>query len=134
MLYGDSDFPLCVERDGGVEFLGKHILRDGVGDFDFSALNQIHKLHIVVASGKGHQICDVQDTLFKILKHLHEKHKLHESHVSIRIDGDQDRAYALFNINYAERMYPVDAMREFRDIAPGDLSRLPCCIPHRSSS
>jgi hypothetical protein len=29
----------------------------------------------------------------------------------------------MFTSNYAERMYSVDVMREFRDIKPGDLSR-----------
>lgn len=70
-------------------------------------------------------VCNVQDSLFALFRHLQPEHSLHTLKVDIHVNvaANNYAGYAIFTSNYAERLFKQNTMREFRDIRSGDLSR-----------
>ena len=123
ILYADGEFDLSVTSSGDVRFVNSKIDFSNINKTSFSGLNRVKVLNLRISANEGITICNVQDALFAVLGHLRPNHKLHALNVVISVETRRDDQWTMFSSNYAERMYSVDVMREFRDIKPGDLSR-----------
>ncbi|KAK3715084.1 hypothetical protein LTR37_007294 [Vermiconidia calcicola] len=76
ILYGNHSFKISVHTSGDVSFLGREIQFARVRYTNFFAINQFRKLTVSVRVDKGEHVCDVQDTLFTLFRHLCAKNKL----------------------------------------------------------
>lgn len=125
ILYGSQEFDASVTANGCISFLNQRVEFSALHSANFSALNQIQALSLYVSANDSVNVCNVQDALFVFFSHLKDNHKLHTLKVNIDVSKAHDNSarYEIFSSNYAERMFKDNIMREFRNIAPGDISR-----------
>lgn len=88
ILYGNHSFEISVPSLGDVSFLGREIQFARVQYTNFFAINQFSKLTVSVRVDKGEHVCDVQDTLFTLFRHLSVKNKLRVLDIRINLAFD----------------------------------------------